>query len=86
MSGGDDDLNRRPSPSDAGGKFEAIHRAGHVDVRKDDPDVRATFKDHHGSIRILGFDHLVTGVLDYNDGDAPDDRLILDHQDHRLLM
>jgi hypothetical protein len=38
------DLNRWPSPSDKSGELQAIHRTRHLDVGKDDVNVRARFE------------------------------------------
>ena len=38
VSRGDDDLHRWPPISNRCWQFQAVHAAGHVDVREDEPD------------------------------------------------
>jgi hypothetical protein len=45
-----DDVNGWPSVPYASSEFQSVHRAGHVDVRKDQMDVRAGFEYGDGRV------------------------------------
>ncbi len=45
MTGGDDDLDRRPPVPYGCRQFQSVHAAGHIDVRKQQPDVWNVFQD-----------------------------------------
>src|SRR5450755_1895935 len=53
---GCDDLDRRPAASHKTGELQSIHRSGHLDIGKDDMNVRPRFEDRYRLIGVASFD------------------------------
>jgi hypothetical protein len=47
------------------GELQAINRAGHLDISKDDVNVRARFENRNRFVSITSFDNVETGVADH---------------------
>lgn len=53
LTGGDNDVNRRPPVSNGGGQFEAIHGTRHIDIGENEMNVLTGFKNGNGLIRVI---------------------------------
>jgi hypothetical protein len=58
-----DDVNGWPSIPNASSEFQSVHRAGHVDVRKDKVDVRAGFEYGDGRVGAVCEYHVIARLL-----------------------
>jgi len=77
----DQDLDRRPAVAHRMGKFQAVHAAGHVDVREKQGDIGPRFQQDNRFVRITGLDRNEPRFLDDFDGKHPKKRFILHDQD-----
>jgi hypothetical protein len=62
---GYDYLDRRPAAPHKAGELQSIHRSGHLDVGKDDMNVRPRFEDRYRFIGVASFDNIKPGILDH---------------------
>jgi hypothetical protein len=70
-------------------QLEAIHTAGHLNVRKQKFDIRAGFKDLERLVGVHRFDSGEPGVLDNVHGAHAQHHLVFDNEDfgrHRSLV
>jgi hypothetical protein len=83
--GGRYDTDGRPTVFDRVRQLCSVHRAGQVNVRKDNLNVRAALQDGNGVVGIGGLDDFKAGVPDRVRARGADQTLVLDYQDHREL-
>jgi hypothetical protein len=73
--------DRRPPISDGMSEFQPIHRAGHVNVGKYNPDIPAALKYPYCFVGIGSFNDLEAGILDRSDGAQANQRFIFNDED-----
>jgi hypothetical protein len=81
LAGHQQDLDRGPAAAYRVGQFQSIHAFWHVDVRKQQRNVRAGFQQGDRFIRVSDLDRHEAGFLDHFDGQHSQQRLIL-HDEH----
>ena len=84
ISRGDNDLNRRPAVTNAGGKLRPVHAARHFNVGKDNPDIVAALQNAYRLVGVTRFDCLESGVLNNSHRHKSLDWFIFHHQHDRL--
>jgi hypothetical protein len=77
------DFDRRPPAPDGGGQLQPIHGTRHMDIRENDADVEAVFKDKNRFVGVFCFDNLETSGPDHIDRVHADQALVFDDQDDR---
>jgi hypothetical protein len=77
-AGGSNDPNRWPSPSDKSGELQAIHGTRHLDVGKDDVNVRARFEYGNRFVGVRGLDNIEAGVTDHFRGVHSQQKVVFD--------
>ena len=83
LTGGDDDVNRRPPVSYRSGQFQPIHGTGHVDIGKNEIDIPTGFENGDRLVGIVRNDDDVSGLCEFFCDEFPDQGLIFDNQDYR---
>ena len=74
-------LDGRPAVAHRMGKFQAVHAAGHVDVREKQGDIGPRFQQDNRFVRVTGLDRNEPRFPDDFDGKHPKKRFILHDQD-----
>ena len=67
------------------GQLQAIHAAGHLNIGKQQRDVRAGFQNGNRLVGIDGFDGMEPGILHDVDGAHAQHHLVLDDEDVRYF-
>src|SRR5476649_1440805 len=60
--GSGDDLDLWPASPDSRRQFQAVHGTGHLNISKDDRNVKAVFEDHDCFVCVGGFDNVEARV------------------------
>lgn len=80
VPGNDDDPNGRPPICYRRGKHQAIHRAGHVHIGDDEPNIITAFQKFDSRRCIGCFEHDKTRGLEIVHQRHADERLVLNHE------
>ncbi|MDR6872030.1 hypothetical protein J2Y55_003046 [Bosea sp. BE125] len=81
MAGRDHDDDGRPAVANREGKLDAVHRARHIDIGEDDPDVGVRLKDMDGLVGVRRLDRDEAGLLDNVDGIHANERFVFHDED-----
>jgi hypothetical protein len=64
----DEDLDRRPAAAHRVNQLWSVHASGHVDIREQHGDIRASLQQGNGFVRIASFQRYESRILDEFDG------------------
>jgi hypothetical protein len=67
-------------------QFRPVHRSRHVNVREDNLNVRAAFKDGYGDVGVRSLDDFKSRIPDCFRRRCADQKLVLDYEDDRTLF
>src|ERR1700722_10861051 len=73
----DEDLDRRPAVAHHISQLQSVHASGHVDIREQHGDIRASLQQGNGFVGVASFQRYKTRILDEFDGQLAQKRLIL---------
>ena len=79
-AGSRNDLDRRPSPSDKSCELQPVHGTRHLNVGKNDVDVRPRFEYGNRFVGVRGLDNVEPGVTDHFRSVHPQQEVVFHNQ------